>query len=176
MKISSFSVLAVIFFLSPSLVFADICEGVAITQFKDEGGNIVHKGDPIERFHGDTFDKKGNPITYAQHGGYVWPADKVKLLNCHVEKTSKNGKIEADIVLDDTPENQKEIKYQKAEAFLEDETGLCNAQSSNAARAYAYEPESKVGRMTMIFINGRLKDKNFPEPDWPEGTMYGDND
>ncbi|QCE34309.1 hypothetical protein FAI40_02560 [Acetobacteraceae bacterium] len=174
MKPLFFAIVAL--FYTSSTAFADICEGVALSNFSDEAGHHVQKGEIISSLHSDKFDHKGNPKTYAQYMGFVWSAKKVKLTNCHIEKGVKNGKIVSKLVLNNTPDNQNEIKYQKARKFLETETTLCMAETGNAASAYVYNPASKLGRLTAGFIEGRSKNKNFPEPKWPEGAISGKDD
>ncbi|QCE34138.1 hypothetical protein FAI40_01620 [Acetobacteraceae bacterium] len=145
--------------------WAEICNGVAVKDFKDESGSLVKKGTLIEQLHMGDFNSKGDPVTYEVHGGYVWPAKMIKLKNCHIVKTQKNGSISSDIILDDTPENQYQIKFQRTEKFLSDNANLTGILGQGITEEALAKPDSKLGKAVTSFIENRKKDKNFPAPD-----------
>ncbi|MFB9941584.1 hypothetical protein [Gluconobacter oxydans] len=112
---------------------------------RDIGSNTDHfdgiedtkKGSVVEYIHLQSINDDGSPQTFAVHGGGIYPADAVKLLNCHIErhKTSDGLGFKYDTYLDDTPDNAKEILRASVEDQLLD-LGVDEADASNASESY----------------------------------------
>ncbi len=64
----------------------------------------------LELIHAYKGKPDGTPLTYDGHGGGIYPADHVKILNCTLRKI--NAELYFDLILKDTPENAHEILYQ----------------------------------------------------------------
>ena len=150
--------------LSVSQAFADECRGLVVKEIPpntpDEGGSpiAVKQGTVINELHGNTGTKEGTPLTYAVHGGYVYPADHIRLLNCTIQKLSEQDvqKTEQEYVklgltqeqddilryrlkLDNTAQNADDILIQAVDDRLL-HLGFSEADASNAAYAYVKAP------------------------------------
>ena len=95
------------------------------------------KGSLVEYIHLQSINDDGSPHTFAVHGGGTYPADAIKLLNCHIErrKTDDGLGFKYDTYLDDTPENAKEILRASVEGQLL-ALGVDEADASNASESY----------------------------------------
>ena len=151
-------------FLSVTQAFSDECRGLVVKEIPpntpDEGGSpeAVKQGTIINELHGNTGTKEGVPITYAVHGGYVYPADHIRLLNCTIQRLSEQDiqKTEQEyaklgltqeqddilryrLKLDNTAQNADDILIQAVDNRLV-QLGFSEADSSNAAYAYVKAP------------------------------------
>ena len=153
-------------FLSVTQAFSDECRGLVVKEIPsntpDEGGSpeAVKQGTIINELHGNTGTKEGVPITYAVHGGYVYPADHIRLLNCTIQKLSEQDvqKTEQEYVklgltqeqddilryrlkLDNTAQNADDILIQAIDDRLV-QLGFSEADASRAAYAYVKAPSA----------------------------------
>lgn len=129
---------------------ADECKGV-VTQDIPDNAYDGKAGTVIEQLHEYEGKPDGTPLTYAVHGGGVYPADHIRILNCTIHKISTDPYYE--LKLNNTSENADDIIMQKAEAQLL-QMGMDNADASNAAYAYAKSPDTACGKMAARAING----------------------
>lgn len=136
---------------------ADECRGVVI---KDIPGNDYDgkAGSIVEQLHSYEGKPDGTPLTYAVHGGSVYPADHIKILNCSIRKIATDPYY--DLVLNNTSENADDIIMQKAQEKLSN-MGIDNADASNAAYAYAKSPQSACGKMAARAIAGDTSASEF---------------
>lgn len=129
---------------------ADECKGV-VTQDIPDNSYDGKAGTVIEQLHEYEGKPDGTHLTYAVHGGGVYPADHIRILNCTIHKISTDPYYE--LKLNNTSENADDIIMQKAEAQLL-QMGMDNADASNAAYAYAKSPDTACGKMAARAING----------------------
>ena len=151
--------------LSVTQAFADECRGLVVKEIPPntpEGGSpdAVKQGTIINELHGNTGTKEGVPITYAVHGGYVYPADHIRLLNCTIQKLSEQDiqKTEQEyaklgltqeqddilryrLKLDNTAQNADDILIQAVDDRLV-QLGFSEADASRAAYAYVKAPSA----------------------------------
>ncbi|WP_237914372.1 superinfection immunity protein [Acetobacter senegalensis] len=71
---------------------ADECRGLVTKSF--DGPYPAKAGDIIEDLHQQDAKPDGSPLTYGVHGGGIYPADNIKLLNCHIVKHNKISKYD----------------------------------------------------------------------------------
>lgn len=143
--------------LSPPVAFADDCKGVLLSKIPGhaEYGNA---GEIVEMLHEYEGKPDGTPLTYAVHGGGIYPADHIKILNCTISKTTTDPFYK--LTLADTPENAYDILYQNTMDKLL-ALGLCNACASGVAEAYLKKPNGACGIMAARALHGDASAVDF---------------
>ncbi|WP_281649966.1 hypothetical protein [Novacetimonas hansenii] len=131
------------------------CKAVITKDLKGDGaGQYETKKGSIEEYIAlYKISDDGKPQSYSQHGGGIFPADAIHLLNCHLVKKMEGTTISYEIELDNTPENAKEIIRSNVEQKLVD-AGMNYADASNASDAYVENPNSACGVATKKILNG----------------------
>lgn len=142
------TILACTIGVSPAL--GDECKGIVI---KDIPGNDYDgkAGTIVGWLHENEGRPDGTPLTYAVHGGSVYPADHIKILNCTLHKTKEDPFYT--LILDDTPENAHDILYQSVKQKLAS-LDMDLADASRAAEAYLSDPSSACGIMARRSLSG----------------------
>ena len=136
------------------------CEGVALKNVSaiEDHSSILKKGENIGDLILYSVNSKGQPATYAQTGGYSYPASAIKLLNCHIKKTPTpyDPGFTYSLVLDNTSANATIILRESIEQRLEDD-GMDDADAGNAADAYLNHPATACGKATKMILGGRTE-------------------
>ena len=130
------------------------CDGLVTKNIRATAN--VDKGATLHDLHLDSVNDDGSPATYAEAGGDIYPADSIRLLNCHIVKRRLQIGVgfEYETVLDDTPANASAILTDSVEGRLA-ETGLDNADAANAAQAYVDNPSSACGKAAKMLLDGQ---------------------
>lgn len=137
------------------------CIGVVISDYTPlEEGNgeyPVKKGEKIEMLHEYEGDKSGNPLTYAVHGGSVYDANNIRLLNCHVERRTKTSEDDPGytLVFNDIHERAATVLYDARFRAFED-AGVDYADSGNAAYAMAHAPNTLCAKAARKILAGNF--------------------
>ncbi|WP_081880490.1 lysozyme inhibitor LprI family protein [Paenirhodobacter enshiensis] len=130
---------------------SDECIGRVINDIGNDLGYPVKKGELIHMLHDYEGTPEGHPLTYAVHGGGIYPADHIQLINCSIRpiKTIPYYRL----VLNDTPENANDIIAQRARSALSSMM-MNSADAGNAADAYVNRPDSACGKLAARAIAG----------------------
>jgi len=136
--------------LSTHNALADECRGVVIKTIPGDDLD-GKKGTMLELIHAYEGKPDGTPLTYGGHGGGIYPADHVKILNCTLRKIKTEPYF--DLILRDTPENAHEILYQSIMNKLVD-AGLDYANACNAASTYLEQPRKACSLMIKRALDG----------------------
>ncbi|WP_025885526.1 hypothetical protein [Asaia prunellae] len=151
------SLVGILALLAPTFAFADDCKGVLLSSIPDHP-EYGKAGEIVEMLHEYEGKPDGTPLTYAVHGGGIYPADRVKILNCTISKTTSDPYYK--LTLNDTAENAYDILYQKTtEKLLA--LGLCNACASGVAEEYLKKPNGACGIMAARALHGDTSAVDF---------------
>lgn len=136
------------------------CEGIALKKISaiEAQSSVLKKGEKIGDLILFSVNGNGQPSTYAQTGGFSYPASAIKLLNCHVKKTPTPSGLgfTYSLVLDNTTANAMIILRESIEHRLEDD-GMGEAQAGAAAEAYLKHPTTACGTATKMILRGHTE-------------------
>lgn len=137
-------------FLLLGTAYADECNGIVVKAIPEDkiGGKVETSLELIHAYEGKP---DGTPLSYGGHGGGIYPADHVKILNCSRRRIASEPYFE--LILDDTPKNASEILYQRITQKLVD-AGLDYANGGNAARTYLTQPRKACSLMIKRALDG----------------------
>jgi len=132
------------------------CEGTVLAPIPND--SYDKPGDVISYLHLESINDDGSPATYAVEGGGIYPAQDIKLLNCHIDKkpTPDGTGFDYSLVLDDTPANAKEMIRSSVEDQLISD-GMDDADAGNGASAYVEQPDSGCGQAVKMILQGNTE-------------------
>lgn len=137
---------------------ADICKAVALRDVPavEAPDSILRKGEFDTAITQYRINKKTKLTSFCSHGGYCYPANGLKLLNCKVgAKDDYDDPDEVlysvDVIRSKVPAAQ--LRYDDLDNRLLS-MGLCSACASNAADTYIKRPTSACGRTVRAALEG----------------------
>ena len=137
---------------------ADICEAIATRNVAavEAPGSVIKKGEKDTAITQYNVSKKTGQGVFCSHGGYCYPADGLKLLNCKIgAKDSYNDPDEVSYGLDviRSKNSSASLRYDDLDNQLL-EMGMCSACASNAADTYIKRPGSPCGKTIKRALEG----------------------
>lgn len=137
---------------------ADLCEAVAVrdTPAVEASDSILRRGEKDTAITQYRVSKKTRKAVFCSHGGYCYPADGLKLLNCRIgAKDDHNDPDDTfysvDVIRSKVPRGA--LRYDDLDNRLL-EIGMCNACASNAADTYLKHPASRCGMTVKAALEG----------------------
>jgi hypothetical protein len=118
--------------------------------------SILKKGEKDSAITQYRVSKKTGKAVFCSHGGYCYPADGVRLLNCKVG--AKDNFDDPDDIyyrLDviRSKVSASTLRYDDLDNRLV-EIGMCSACASNAATEYLKHPSSRCARTVKLALEG----------------------
>jgi hypothetical protein len=150
--------MAVLFVIAPPAFAADICEAVATRDIPavEAPDSILKKGEKDSAITQYRVSKKTGKAVFCSHGGYCYPADGLRLLNCKVGTKDNYDDPEdiyysVDVIRSKVP--GATLRYDDLDNRLL-QMGMCSACASNAATEYLKHPGSRCARIVKSALEG----------------------
>jgi hypothetical protein len=158
MKIATPVTIAALFAYATPALAADICEAVAIRDVPavEAADSIIKKGEKDTAITQYRVSKSTGKAVFCSHGGYCYPADGLRLLNCKVGAKDNyddpdDTYYSVDVIRSKVPATT--LRYDDLDNRLL-QMGMCSACASNAANEYLRHPGSRCGRTVKSAIEG----------------------
>ena len=139
---------------------ADICKAMVIRDIRaiENPESIAKRGETIGAITQYRVSRKSGQAVFCSHGGYCYPANGQRLLNCKIGKESgyndpKDDEIFYSVDVVRSKNSAAALRYDDLDNRLLD-MGLCSACASTAANAYLYKPQSHCAKAVRLALEG----------------------